>query len=260
MQVLDILGVQALLIRTIHHLAATGGTVICKCVAAQPNVCLLSEINPRGHARIAFAPTDPVSQFLARYPEVSDELRTDYFRVQIELLQKTCSVHKRHLVLRDHSHTDYMGKQVRRPAALLSHLNGYEVVSVVTIRDPVDSYLSSVRKHWLGAIGNDFDVYCQRIERFVGDLNGNPVFRYEDFCNRPADTVKQLCAELNISFDAEFITQFHRIRLTGDSGRTGKVIEPRARRDIPEELKLMAAGSSSYHTFCDRFGYTRVDE
>ena len=34
------------LLRTIHHLACTGGTVISKCLAAMPDVALISEVNP----------------------------------------------------------------------------------------------------------------------------------------------------------------------------------------------------------------------
>src|SRR5690606_26210779 len=33
-------------VRIVHHFACTGGTLICKCIAAMPNTQLLSEVNP----------------------------------------------------------------------------------------------------------------------------------------------------------------------------------------------------------------------
>lgn len=47
-------------IRTIHHMACTGGTVFSKCLAVMPNVALLSEVNPLNRYGSAFEPTNPL--------------------------------------------------------------------------------------------------------------------------------------------------------------------------------------------------------
>ena len=47
-------------LRTIHHFACTGGTVISKCLAALPQVMLISEINPINRHSSKFNPSHPV--------------------------------------------------------------------------------------------------------------------------------------------------------------------------------------------------------
>jgi hypothetical protein len=248
-----------MLIRTVHHQAGTGGTLICKCLATQPDVCLISEINPGTKTRVRYAPLDPVSQFIAQYPALSGELRWRYFREQIEMLIQTCEAHKKHLIIRDHSHSDYLRTTPTEGSTLLSQLSGYEIRSIVTIRDPVDSYLSTLtRKNWLEAIDNDFELYCGRLLKFVQELPGRPVFRYEDFCLAPLRKVSEMCSSLEIEFRERFMNRFYRIRLTGDNGRISDSIKPRPRRQVDDDLVKAASESGSYAAFCERFGYSRI--
>lgn len=62
-------------LRVIHHLACSGGTLVSKCVAALPNVFLLSELHPTsklhmGGGKPKFLPADVTTQ--ARYASVPD--------------------------------------------------------------------------------------------------------------------------------------------------------------------------------------------
>ena len=45
------------ILRLVHNLPKTGGTIISKCLGAQKNVVLLSEIHPRGQEMILFTKT-----------------------------------------------------------------------------------------------------------------------------------------------------------------------------------------------------------
>ncbi|WP_139788474.1 hypothetical protein [Halomonas sp. BC1] len=70
-------------LRIIHHFACSGGTLISKCLAAQPNVFLLSELHPT--TRLAFneehalyTPRDITTQaFYGRLPQL-DNLAEKY--------------------------------------------------------------------------------------------------------------------------------------------------------------------------------------
>src|SRR5690606_18702694 len=71
-------------LRIIHHFACSGGTLICKCLAAQPNVFLLSELHPTTRLGInmkkaAYTPRDITTQAIyGRVPNV-DELAEKLF-------------------------------------------------------------------------------------------------------------------------------------------------------------------------------------
>jgi len=248
-----------LVIRTIHHQAATGGTLISKCLAAQPRVCLISEVNPLGGGQIRFAPLNLVSQFVAQYKDLVDaDLRADFFKSQVDLLVRTCEGNDRELVLRDHSHPDYMRPRPRHGSTLRNHLKDYEVKSVVTIRDPIDSYLSCIKRSWLDAIDQDFSRYCDRILKFVNDFDDVDVYRYEDFCVDPSATMKAMCSSLDLEYGQEFLQNFSTIKLTGDSGRTSPTISPPVRRELVEGLAEAAQASPNYQIICERFGYTPV--
>ncbi len=248
-----------MLVRTIHHQAATGGTLISKCLAAQPDVCLISEINPLGGGTVRFAPMNLVSQFVKQYSDLADaQLRADFFTSQVDLLLRTCEASDRSLIIRDHSHPDYMRARPRHGSALLSHLGDYDVKSVVTIRDPVDSYLSCVRRSWLKAIDSDFARYCDRILKFINDFEGHSVFRYEDFCVDPTRVMRDMCSSLELDFGEDFLEKFSSIELTGDSGRTSPTISLPPRRELADGLIEAAAQSPNYQILCDRFGYDSI--
>lgn len=210
-----------------------------------------------------FAPMNLVSQFAKQYSDLTDaQLRADFFTSQVDLLLRTCDANNRSLILRDHSHPDYMRARPRHGSALLSHLDGYDLKSVVTIRDPVDSYLSCVRRKWLKAIDSDFGRYCDRILKFINDFEGSPVYRYEDFCVDPTATMREMCASLDLKFAEDFLDKFSEIELTGDSGRTSATISLPPRREIDPEIAkgLIEAASNSpnYQILCERFGYQSI--
>jgi hypothetical protein len=48
-------------VRTLHHVACSGGTLISRCLAALPGVVLLSELNPLNRYGGAFNPSHPLA-------------------------------------------------------------------------------------------------------------------------------------------------------------------------------------------------------
>ena len=86
-------------IRTIHHLSASGGTVISKCLASMPEVIFLSEINPLNIEKVRFNPFDPLQQFQAQYQMLSISELESAFLERLKIIVDKCIENKKILIL-----------------------------------------------------------------------------------------------------------------------------------------------------------------
>ena len=130
-------------IRTIHHLACTGGTVISKCIAAMPNVALISEVNPLNRSGGTFEPTNPLLLLERSYRKLTLEEIKEDFTGSIAQTVKICCHDGKNLVIRDHSHTEFcLGDQPSELSPIRNFLDEeYTLISAITVRHPLDSYL-----------------------------------------------------------------------------------------------------------------------
>ena len=249
-------------LRTIHHLAASGGTVMSKALAAQPDVVLLSEVGPFPFGG-RFIPFDPLQQFIRNYASKDPELRQGHtpgaftrriFMQRIKFVLDICAATGRRLVLRDHSHSDFLRPNPPPRSTLLDCLDeaGYSRRSVLTLRDPVDSYISSLKQNWVRN-ADGFDDYCRRVSLLIDGFEDDAIFLYEEFCADPVAETERICATLALPFDPRFQERLASIQLTGDSGRSSDVIAPRARRPVPPELKAEIESSAQYANLRQRF-------
>lgn len=234
-------------IRIIHHLACSGGTLISKCIAAMPNVFLLSEVHPYTDkainiAKNRFAPTDLVS--LIKYADVprQQELAGNIFRKTIDEAHRHVSKYGGQLVLRDHTHSDFsLISDPPEKSAIIELLeDDFKVISILTIRDPVDSYASLLRNGWVEFSPATFDGYCFRVNALIRQFSDNQIFRYEDFVHSPAREMTKICEALRIAYDENFESIFSAFKLSGDSGRSSNYIAYRQRNidhEMVEEIK-----------------------
>jgi len=250
-------------IRVLHHFASTGGTVISKQLAACPNAILLSEIDPFSTLQIEnetvkFSPTDLIR--LTRYNTVrpvSDDVLADMFLAGLgELYQGICEQSQK-LILRYHAHSHYChGAHVSKQSIFQDVLaQKFRVLSVVTVRHPLDSFLSLRENGWLHFEPQTLDEYCTRYLAFLEDLKGTKVIKYEDFVKDTKGTLDVLCSllelpEINISAPARDL-----FKLTGDSGRKGSTIKKRVRRELPESVRAETETSASYQQLCVSLKY-----
>ncbi len=241
-------------IRTLHHTAATGGTLITRCIANLDSICLLNEINPMAPLFPAhiFEPLNLVSQLIRSYPDLAAPLRSEHFHNQLEIALKVCRSKRQTLVIRDHAHSDYMIDEPR-PSSLLSLLASHARLSLVTIRDPIDSFLSCKKNNWVSSL--DFNAYCERQLRFMDDFATIPCLKYEDFCDEPVASMKRICSILSLDYQKECLNKVPAIKFSGGSGRVSDTIERRPRRPIPPGDEDMIRSSTLYREFCQRFGY-----
>ncbi|CAN5201846.1 hypothetical protein BH10PSE13_BH10PSE13_00020 [soil metagenome] len=249
-------------IRTIHHLACTGGTLISKVVAALSGVVLLSEIDPLSTMELSpqeprFAPTDILLGLRQAARPVPDHVVVDTFRASIGAMNDSLQALGHKLVLRDHAHSHFctMIDSDARPT-LREMLRGLAPLrSLATIRHPLDSYTALKLNRWK----EDFspftlEEYCLRFQSFIQRHRDIPLVRYEDFVENPDIIFMQICEILDLPFDTSAFDMIGSIRMTGDSGRSGTTIAKRARRKLPRAIE-MERQSSIYRQTCIEFGY-----
>jgi hypothetical protein len=246
-------------IHTIHHFACTGGTVICKCLASMHRVALVSEVNPLSRFSSDFEPRDPLIMLEKSYRHLTPEEIKEDFLSRMALAVKICLKDGMDLVIRDHSHTDFcMGQAVSGRTPILEFLqDDYDLVSVVTLRHPLDSYLGLRALGWHDQfIPSSLDEYSKRYLTFLDHYSDFPWRRYEDFCAHPERFLQELCSRLDLEFRADFLDRFGDVHLSGDSGRSsGDSISLRPRRPVPEDVQGEIETSGNYRQLLEIMGY-----
>jgi len=250
-------------LRIVQHFACTGGTIISKALAAMPNVQLLSEIDPlstimvnRGHP--VFAPTDLIYGMRHAVREVDESLLIDMFLASLEVLHGRLAARGQALALRDHTHSRYCTDRdpTSRPGLVDIVASKYRVVSALTVRHPLDSFLSLVKNGWHKQMPTaTLDEYSRRYQLFLDDTAGQPCFRYEEFTEAPEPFLAKLCQALELDYSPDAVSLIPAVHLSGDSGRKADRIGQRSRRDIPPWIVEDVAHAQSYHDLCERMGY-----
>jgi hypothetical protein len=247
-------------VRTVHQMACTGGTLFAKCIAAMPNVQLLSEVDPLSRIQMdspspRFCPTDIVLLLRQGSRGASDELVVRVFQDALATVHAETTRIGLRLVLRDHAHSQYCAApdESARPTVREIVAGRLPTVSLVFVRHPLDSYLSVEANGWFkGGV----DEYCRRYLRFLDDHADVPRLRYEDFVADPDATMRKACEHLDLPYADHFRYTFDASRMSGDSGRRGGDIAPRPRRDLPGPgFAATLARSNHYAALLQRLGY-----
>ena len=242
-------------IRSIHHFACSGGTVLSKCISAMPNTFLMSEVHPTttltiNPSAIEFRPTDVTS--LARYANLPrmDELAEKMFLSQIDVANEHLNAMSSKLVLREHTHSDYClgneGAIANEPVLVKLFKERYSHRKLATVRNPIDSFMSLRSNGWIHFSPPTFDEYCERLLAFLGHFKESEIVRYEDFVAQPKIVMEQITEILDIEYSPYFEDVFSIFKVTGDSGRSGDRIHARARREVTKELQSEIESSLNY--------------
>jgi len=250
-------------IRIIHHLSCTGGTLFAKCLAAQPNTLLLNEVDPLSTILVntkkaEFTPTDLIGLMRQADAQADQEVLADVFLDGLKVVKRHLTSKAITLIGRDHSHGKYLtGDVVKdRPSFKDIVSREYDVISLVTVRHPIDSYLSLQKNGWDQHFSpSTLDEYCKRYLRFLDDMSNADVIRYEDFIDDPKGVMRQMCLILKISYNDSFVDIFDTFSFSGDSGRSAGSISKRARRDINDEILAEVDNSKAYAAVIKRLGY-----
>ena len=251
------------LMRSIHHFTCSGGTIISKCIAAMPNVCLLSEVDPLSamgfdSARPHFAPTDVIRHLRFSPRCIEDEVVVNCYLAQIKSLAIDLNKRGMSLVLRDHSHSNYC---VERAAdSRVSHIEilrrHFDSCAIITVRDPVESYGSLLGNRWETYAPRGFDEYCRRYLDFLDEHRTLPVYKYEDFTADPESILMQMCSNLALDYNDVWQSTVSIFSLTGDSGRASDEVSHRTRKPVSDDLARQIEVSRNWEKLSDRLGYS----
>ena len=226
-----------------------------------PNVALLSEPNPLSPLQVVskprFAPTDLT--YLAtqgKFPLIR-ELSEKLFQADIGVILEHVRQSGKYLVIREHTHSDYLVGDSPNDSSTVKGLlkNDYPLLSILTVRHPVDSYLSLLRNGWVHFKPDTFDEYCSRYLQLIKHNSNVPTFKYEDFVNTPDIELQHICEALDLPFNEDFQDTFDLNKLSGDSGRSSSIIAKRERLEIDKTLDIEIRASSSFKSICKTLEY-----
>jgi hypothetical protein len=255
-------------IYTIHHMAATGGTIIAKAISACTDAILLSEISPYRWIKhpkkgAGFRPTALVEHLVGASSDLDRTLKRQYFVQQLDICRQHARGKQRPLLLREHSHSAFDFKSKSSDLLTIMAEEQLELRSVLSIRHPLDSFISAKKNGWhkqLAPETQGLDEYCQNMAIFVDAMLSLPNFtlmRYEDFCVDPLSEVAKVVDFLGLTVDPAGINRALDIPATGLSGRKSDRIEIRPRQEVLEKLLEETQVGVAYQQFCESFRYLK---
>ncbi|MEP1869074.1 MAG: hypothetical protein ABJJ44_06070 [Paraglaciecola sp.] len=251
-------------LRIVHHFACSGGSLISKCIAAMPNTYLLSEVHPHSQLHLLnankarYLPSDYTT--LSRHANVPkiDQLSEELFVSSVDVIHKHVNNFGGFLILRDHSHVDFCTDNTFPKISTINNLlhTKFNLINLVTIRNPVDSYLSLVESGWIHFSPGNFDNYCKRLLMFLNQFKNKQIIKYESFVRSPDRTLKKICKNLDIPYLKEYKDIFNSIKVTGDSGRRSGDIKSRERRGMDTDFASEVLSSKRFKEINKKYGYT----
>ena len=218
-------------IRLIHNLQRSGGTIISKCLGAQDDVVLLSEIHPNGIEVLKKMKRncdfgDPIFQAqewneLFKKEEYEKIKNTNYnFEEKISLIVEKTEEKNKKLIIRDWSFLDYFGIPFVKPTYKNSVLEildkKFKILNLYILRHPLELYISCFNSLPFFIKNYNFDFFVKGYENFFLNALKSKIFKFEDFCNNPEENLKSMCKILRINFNDNFSDNLNKIKLTGD--------------------------------------------
>jgi Sulfotransferase family len=252
------------MLRLVHHMARSGGTLISRCLGCMSGVLLLSEIHPLGTAQF-----NPLVQAQRWYGLLSSQDLLDVrargriaFVDAIELIHRRAADSGQRLVLRDWSHLDFTGVPfITKPAYRLltaEALKGrFDLRQVCTVRHPLDQWLS-LRQLAVIQGKLTLEAYLAGYRQFAAQARALGFLRYEDFAADPTAVMKGLCRALDLRFDRHFTERWSSYTfVTGDvsGSRGGTEIQPVPRRAVDPGLLDQVGANPDYRTSLELLGY-----
>lgn len=254
---------------TIHHMASTGGSLLCKYIQKNCSCVLLSEINYSAYCKLsnggrslaakAFAPDDMLLKYWGATGNKLDIKRLSRFKVDLQLILSDLDP-DRALILRDWTHGDFFLDEPEAQSSLHECLinAGLEFSSIVTVRHPLESYCSVMGNHsqMFHSI-RSLDDYACRYLRMLEVFKNAPMFYYEKACSGIKEFVLEVASITGLTVDKQsFDYDISDISMSGDSGRSQSVAMLRPAKDWKAYIdKSELNASSSYKELCKMLGY-----
>lgn len=188
----------------------SGGTLLNRLLTRNPNLLVLSEINPNGCG------SGNCSGLKAQaYQWYGIRVETDNFADGISFLAEQGDLQNRQLVVRDWTFADFRSNVDHAPITpsfgVIESLKRTEipVLPFALVRNAIDVWLSQrIEIHEFGRI---YRNYVEALLRYR-----IPIFRYEELCKFPETVTRSICRWSNIPFTEEMLDFDSEIRVNGD--------------------------------------------
>ena len=270
---------------TVHHVAASGGSIVSQVLAASTNSVLVSEINPFGTVKRGLKPFyDPTSllwHLVYNSRDLSPTLKLKYFFGQLDISIEHVKSLSKNILLRDHSHTtfNFLNKNQtfnnKKVYSLFMESLKYfyskkdnkfdfpRIKPILSIRHPLDSFIASRKNDWLFEYCGDeinIDNYCKGLlifQNYMENVEFAKVIRYEDLCLNFDSSLNELFFNLDINYKIPTLSEVNCIKVTGKSGRKSNniVLRERLLTDVDDSLKNQIKKSNYYKKYCQRNNY-----
>jgi hypothetical protein len=208
------------IIRILHSLARSGGTIVSRCLGCMDGVALLSEVHPTLGGEF----NDPVRQAREWYG-VHNLHETEFVDSIAEIAYRLEEQGKA-LVLRSWDHVDFVpcshnrGKKIPRRSTLSEALRErFDLREVSLTRDMGDQFASLEK---FGEPCNVGDLHGGRVafEMQMSDsytLGRVPIEEYENFVTNPERALRHICSALALPYDWQWEDKWHSyVNVTGD--------------------------------------------
>ncbi|MEP7704338.1 hypothetical protein [Paraglaciecola sp. 25GB23A] len=250
------------IMRVIHHFACSGGTLFTKCLSSMANTFILSEVHPHFYQHLqtdmaTFLPSDIATLAMQAGVPDPNKLARKIFHQSVKSAHEHVDQRGGILVLRDHSHSDFCVGAEYRQKTLITELlkDDFNVISVATVRNPIDAYSSLLANDWVHFSPQTFDAYCERLSQFLVQFKKENIIYYEDFVDCPPQIMEKMCSILNIEYDESFLDLYDQFKVSGDSGRKTSDISKRGRREVSAELKNEIEDSEYFRLICNDYEF-----
>jgi protein O-GlcNAc transferase len=258
-------------VRLLHHMARSGGTLISRCLGSMDGVCLLSEIHPAGATsirpeRFRISPLKQALEWYGLFGEADLKrfrTRPVTFQQLMWMIEQRASGRGLKLVVRDWSHLDWIGLPFARPgfgSPLAQVFEGaYDVRRFCTVRHPIDQWLSLMKLPLVANSGLTIERYLLGMLRFSELCDELGFVRYEDLTHEPDTHLATICEKLELDFDPGYAERWSSYtKITGDTNfsRGGaEAIRPLERRPAPDGLVDAFRAHESYARIKELLGY-----
>jgi len=165
-------------------------------------VIVLSEVNPLGNGGgLALNPCQSIKEQAEQWYGI--HLKSNEFVESILELENICELSNRHLIVRDWSFVNFAPcaeNKYKPPKKLMSLVELSKVCEVrpfAFVRDSIDV--------WISRNTPDLEFFSEYLDYVQALISSKiPYFKYEDFCENPEDTFKQICSHLGVEYNDSF--------------------------------------------------------
>ena len=229
-----------------------------KAIRDNMNVAPVSEINPAWmFGSPVFKPGDVFGQYSQStgcYQWSLERAKAAYQSSVQEVLDHSRKTGHQ-LLLRDWTHGDFFDSIFPHVLSTRDWLpSGLRVASLLTVRHPIESYVSAKSNNIDVIAQMSLDEYCLRYLYFLRSYPDASIMRYEDFCSSPSVQLKELGDRFSLNCLADGAS-LSTVGISGDSGRRSNRPQLRPSKAGLAEVVEAPGGIRNYVELCDVLGY-----